>query len=115
VQGVATVEECRAALTRLTENMARNADEVRGKANLDRSMACRVTDLKIAFRGRLVGGELVDVTEGDNPDAQVALSATSDDLIALVDGKLDFLTAMLTGRVSIRANPLDLLKLRSLL
>jgi putative sterol carrier protein len=112
---VATVEECRAALGRLTDNLARNAEEVRDKANLDRTMACRVTDLKIAFRGRFVGGKLVDVAEGDDPDAQVALSAASDDLIALVDGKLDFLTAMLTGRVSIRANPMDLLKLRSLL
>ena len=112
---VATVEECRAALARLTENMARNTAEIRGKVNLDRTMACRVTDLKIAFRGRLVDGELVDVTEGDDPDAQVALSASSDDLIALVDGKLDFLTAMLTGRVSVHANPLDLLKLRNLL
>ena len=115
MQGVATVEECRAALDRLTENMARNAQEVRGKANLDRTMACRVTDLKIAFRGRLVGGQLVDVAEGDNPDAQVALSAKSDDLIALVDGKLDFLTAMLTGRVSVKASPMDLLKIRNLL
>lgn len=109
------MEECRAALARLTANLAANTDEVREKVKLDRTMACRVTDLGIAFRGRLVRGELVDVVEGDDPDAKIALSAASDDLIAMVDGELDFVKALATRRVSVRANPLDLLKLRSLL
>jgi predicted lipid carrier protein YhbT len=115
VQDVATVEECRAALARLTENLARNAEEVREKVNLDRTIACRVTDLKVAFRGRLVGGELMDVAEGDNPEAKIKLSAASDDLIAIVDGKLDFARALASRRVSVSANPFDLIKLRKLL
>jgi predicted lipid carrier protein YhbT len=112
---VATVEECRAALARLTANVAANADEVRDRVNLDRTIVCRVTDLRIAFRGRLVNGELVDVAEGDDPDAKIALSAASDDLIALVDGELDFARALATRRVSVRASPFDLLRLRKLL
>lgn len=113
--GVATVEECRAALARLTANLAENADEVREKVNLDRTMVCRVTDLEIAFRGRLVRGELVDIAEGDDPDANIKLSAASDDLIAMVDGELDFAKALATRRASVSANPFDLLKLRNLL
>lgn len=109
------MEECRAALARLTANLAANNDEVREKVKLDRTMACRVTDLGIAFRGRLVRGELVDIVEGDDPDAKIALSAASDDLIAMVDGELDFVKALASRRVSVSANPLDLLKLRSLL
>jgi predicted lipid carrier protein YhbT len=115
VQGVATLEECRAALGRLSENLARNADEVREKVNLDRTIVCRVTDLQVAFRGRLVGGELRDVAEGDNPEAKIKLSAASDDLIAMVDGNLDFAKALASRRVSVSANPFDLLKLRKLL
>jgi putative sterol carrier protein len=115
VQSVATLEECRAALARLSENLARNADEVREKVNLDRTIVCRITDLKVAFRGRLVGGELTDVAEGDNPDAKIKLSAASDDLIAMVDGKLDFARALASRRVSVSANPFDLIKLRKLL
>lgn len=115
VQGVATVEECRAALARLTANLARNADEVREKVDLDRTIVCRVTDLQIAFRGRLVGGELVDLAEGDDPNAKIKLSAASDDLIAMVDGELDFAKALATRRASVSANPFDLLKLRKLL
>ncbi|MGH3680801.1 MAG: SCP2 sterol-binding domain-containing protein [Natronosporangium sp.] len=112
---MATVEECRAALARLAANLAANTDEVRAKVKLDRTMACRVTDLGIAFRGRLLRGELVDVVEGDNPDAKITLSAASDDLIAMVDGELDFVKALASRRVSVSANPFDLLKLRSLL
>jgi len=109
------VDECRAALARLTAHLAANTEEVRGKVKLDRTMVCRVTDLGIAFRGRLAGGELVDIAEGDDPDAKIALSAASDDLIALVDGELDFVKALASRRISVSANPFDLIKLRTLL
>lgn len=112
--GVATVDDCRAALARFTAGLAANRAEIRKQLNLDRTIVCQVTDLGVAFRGRLVEGELVDVAEGDNPDAAITLSATSDDLIALVDGGLDFVTALATRRISVRASPFDLLKLRRL-
>jgi predicted lipid carrier protein YhbT len=102
-------------LKRFTANLAANADEVREKVKLDRTMVCRVTDLQIAFRGRLRGGELVDVVEGDDPAANISLSAASDDLIAMVDGELDFVRALASRRVSVSANPFDLIKLRKLL
>lgn len=112
---MASVEDCRAALARLAAALAANADEVRRKATLDRTVVCRVTDLEVAFRGRLRQGELVDVAEGDDPEARITISAASDDLIALVDGELDFARALATRKVSVRASPLDLLRLRSLL
>jgi predicted lipid carrier protein YhbT len=115
VHGVATEQECRAALDRLAANLSRNAGELRKKLDLDRRLVCRVTDLQLAFRGRLLRGELVDVAEADDPQAHITLTATSDDLIAMVDGQLDFARALATRRVSVRANPFDLLKLRKLL
>jgi len=112
---VATVDECRTALRRLVERLDAHADEVREKINLDRTIVCRVTDLGVAFHGRLTGGRLVDLAEGDDPGAKISLSTTSDDLVALVEGRLDIVRALASQRVSISANPLDLLKLRKLL
>ncbi|WP_213455307.1 alkyl sulfatase C-terminal domain-containing protein [Rhizomonospora bruguierae] len=111
---MATEEECRSALERLAANLATNADEVRGKVDLDRTLALRVTDLDTAFHGRLTDGRLVDLTDGDDPAAKIKISMTSDDLVALVDGNLDFARALGARRVSLNANPFDLLKLRKL-
>ncbi|TDB74445.1 SCP2 sterol-binding domain-containing protein [Micromonospora sp. KC723] len=111
---MASVDECRQALRDLAARLDRHA-EVRGRIDLDRTLACRVTDLDTAFHGRLVGGRLVDLGDGDDPKAKIALVATSDDLLALVAGQLDVTKAVATRRVSIKANPFDLMKLRKLL
>lgn len=111
---MASVDECRQALQDLSSRLAANA-EVREKVNLDRTLACRITDLGVAFHGRLAGGCLVDLADGDDPRAKIALSTTSDDLIALINGQLDITRALASRRISINANPFDLLKLRKLL
>lgn len=112
---MATVQECREALEQLAARLAANAADVRKRLDLDRTMVCRVTDLGVAFHGRLTGGRLVDIAEGDDPKAKVKLTTTSDDLVALVRGKLDFGRALASRRVSISASPFDLIKLRKLL
>jgi predicted lipid carrier protein YhbT len=112
---VATVEECRAALQALAARLDRHADEVRGKVDLDRPIVCRVTDLGVAFHGRLSGGRLLGLSDGEDPAAKISLSTTSDDLVALVEGQLDFARALASRRISVSANPFDLLKLRKLL
>jgi predicted lipid carrier protein YhbT len=111
---MASVDECRQALHDLATRLAANA-ETRGKLDFDRSLACRVTDLGTAFHGRLTGGLLVDIADGDDPKAKIALTSSSDDLVALVGGRLDVTKAIAARRVSISANPFDLLKLRKLL
>lgn len=112
---MASVDDCRAALARLAAALAESTDGLRAKVDLDRIIVCRVTDLDVAFRGRLRHGTLVDLREEDDPQAKIRLSAISDDLIAMVDGQLDFATALATRRVSIRASPMDLLRLGRLL
>ncbi|MDZ5447196.1 SCP2 sterol-binding domain-containing protein [Micromonospora sp. 4G57] len=111
---MASVDECRQALRELADRLDRHAD-VQDKIDLDRTLACRVTDLGTAFHGRISGGRLVDLSDGDDPNAKIALSAGSDDLIALVHGQLDITKALAARRVSIKANPFDLMKLRKLL
>jgi hypothetical protein len=112
---VASVDECRQALQELAARLDRNAETVRERVDLDRTLACRITDLDTAFHGRLTDGRLVDLTDGDDPKAKIAMSTSSDDLVALVRGELDIARAVASRRVSIKANPFDLMKLRKLL
>lgn len=112
---MASVDECRTALHELAARLDANADEVRNRVDLDRTLACRITDLNTAFHGRLTGGRLVDLADGDDPNAKIALSISSDDLLALVRGELDVARALGARRMSVNANPFDLLKLRKLL
>ena len=112
---MATVDDCRTALQRLAKRLADNAAEASQRLDFDRTLACRVTDLNVAFHGRLSGGQILGLTDGDDPSAKIKLTAASDDLVALVDGKLNVASAWANGRIKIDAGVLDLLKLRKLL
>lgn len=111
---MASVDDCRQALHDLAARLDANA-QTRGRLNFDRTLACRVSDLGVAFHARLTGGRLVDIADGDDPRAKIALTSGADDLIALVRGQLDVTKAITARRVSISANPFDLIKLRKLL
>lgn len=114
---MASVEECRAALAKLAASMS-SADEETKRNMLDRTVSCYLSDLDMTFTGRLAGGQLVDITEHAGPPtekAQIGLAMTSDDLVALTDGKLPFVSAWLSGRVKVDASFRDLLRLRSLM
>ena len=111
---MATVDECRTALEGLADKLAANA-EAQGRLDFERTLACRVPDLQTAFHARLSGGRLLDLADGDDPKAKIALTAKSDDLVALLTGKLDVTRAIASRQISVKANPIDLLKLRKLL
>jgi putative sterol carrier protein len=110
---MATLDECRQALHDLATRLAENT-EARGKLDFERTLACRFTDLEAAIHARLADGLLVDIADGDDPKAKIALTSTSDDFLALVAGRLDVTRAIASRQVSIKANPFDLLKLRKL-
>ncbi|CAM5301147.1 SCP-2 sterol transfer family protein [Streptomyces sp. MnatMP-M77] len=110
--------ECRSALTRLSDNLAAAEGDVRGAASLDRSLSCHIKDLDVTFTGRLADGRIQvrDTVEGPPREkAEIRLAMTGDDLVALVDGDLNFAKAWGSGRVRLEAGFRDLLKLRSLL
>ncbi|MER6773431.1 SCP2 sterol-binding domain-containing protein [Streptomyces bacillaris] len=115
---MATMAECRSALRRLSDNLAAADGDVRSAAALDRSLSCHIKDLDITFTGRLADGriEVRDTVEGPPREkAEIRLTMTGDDLVALVDGDLNFAKAWASGRVRLEAGLRDLLKLRSLL
>ncbi|MGY0066451.1 sterol-binding protein [Streptomyces sp. QTS137] len=115
---MATIEECRAALDKLSDSMQRAEGDVRTAAAMDRSVSCHITDLDVTFAGRLTGGriEVHDTLEGPSRErAQIRLAMRGDDLLALVDGELHFARAWGSGRVRLEAGLRDLFHLRKLL
>lgn len=115
---MATIEECRAALEKLSDNMQNAEGNVRTAAAMDRSVSCRITDLDITFVGRMTGGRIVvqDTLQGPPREkAQIRLTMAGDDLVALVNGELNFAKAWGSGRVKFEAGLRDLLSLRKLL
>jgi putative sterol carrier protein len=116
---VASVEQCRAVLETLADRLHEADSGLRERRDLDRTLALQVRDLDVVFTGRLHEGQLTDIEQlpaGTGPNgAQVVLSVTSDDLLALTDGKLNFPVAWATGRVRVDASVMDILRLRTLL
>jgi hypothetical protein len=112
---VATIEQCIQALSGVLGDLTANP----AAQGLDRSLSCRLTDLHQVVEGRLHGGEITDLhaVPEDPPPARadIRLTMSSDDLLALTGGELEFAKAWATGRVRLEASIRDMLKLRTLL
>lgn len=115
---MASVEECEGALHRLAATL-RGPGAARTRRRIgDRTVSCRLTDLGVTFVGELRDGGLHGISRTGDAGASAArirLTMTSDDLLALTDGTLDLLSAWTSGRVTIRAGVIDLIRLRALL
>ena len=116
---MATLEQCEQAVAALVERLAEIDPDVRRKYAVERTVACRVPDLDVVFLARFDDeGTISDLkiaAAAPKGNAQVKLSASSDDLIALIEGRMGVPTAWATGKLKIDASMLDLLKLRALL
>jgi hypothetical protein len=112
---VATMNQCIKALQGILGDLAANP----AAEGLDRSLSCRLTDLDEVVVGRLGSGAVRDLHVLPHgpavPKADIRFTMTSDDLIALTDGRLSFGPAWATGRVKLEAGLRDLLRLRKLL
>ncbi|MPQ99762.1 sterol-binding protein [Modestobacter sp. I12A-02628] len=112
---MATLEQCMTALDGFVSSLAAKP----AAAGLDRRVSCRLTDLGHVLQGRLAHGVAEDVEAvPDGPDvprADIRLTMTSDDLVAMTNGELAFAPAWASGRVKLEAGMRDMLKLRSLL
>jgi predicted lipid carrier protein YhbT len=115
---MATIEECRAALEKLSDNMRNAEGDAATAASMDRSVSCRITDLDVTFVGRMTGGRIVvhDTLHGPPKEkAEIRLTMSGEDLVALVNGELNFAKAWGSGRVKLEAGLRDLFQLRKLL
>lgn len=108
---MATLQECREALTELTKDIAESGTDL----DFDRSLTATITDLDVVLRGRIQDGGFHDIEQTTDPAADVKLTLTSDDLVQMCRGDLNALKAMATGKLKIQASMGDLMKLRKLL
>lgn len=112
---MATMDQCLTALRSILGDLASHP----AAAGLDRSLSCRLTDLDEVVMGRLSGGSVRDLhvlPHGPEvPRADIRLTMTSDDLVALTEGHVHFGAAWASGRVKLEAGLRDLLRLRKLL
>lgn len=112
---MATIDEVWTTIHALVARLDALEPEVRARYVVERTLSCRVYDLDLVFVARLSEDGLRDVHTEAADRAQVRLSCSSDDLIALAEGRLAIPTAFATGRLRVQAGPMDLLKLRQLL
>ena len=81
----------------------------------NRTILVLLPDLKTAYRVELKGGKLRGLRKASTTDATDArITAKSDDMVALIDGRLGVAYAFLTGKVKIDAPASDLMMLRKL-
>jgi hypothetical protein len=112
---MADAEDCEQALQNLAAKLSADGSGLPHAKGLNRTLSVRVPDLDITWTARLVDGVLTDLGRGGQQQAQIRLTASSDDLVAVTRGELAFSSAWAAGRVRISASPFDLLRLRSLL
>jgi predicted lipid carrier protein YhbT len=114
---MATAEECRLALERLTGQIQEMDPADRAAYLVDRVISCTVSDLGITFMTRLGpdGASPVTVANGSDGPAQVRFTTKSDDLLALAEDPGSIGRAWLTGRLKVQASIFDLLRLRKVL
>ncbi|MBE7186776.1 alkyl sulfatase C-terminal domain-containing protein [Jatrophihabitans endophyticus] len=110
---MATAAECEQALQQLAARLAEKDASSRARG-FDRTLSCTVTDLGVAYAGTLRDGLLENIATTAKPgSAQVRLELTGDDLVAMVDGRLNLASAWAAGRIKVHAGVLDMIKLRS--
>ena len=112
---MASLAQVDQALHGLVARFAQVDAETRRKHVVDRTVSCSVDDLAVVYTARLTDAGLTAVTTTPCEPAQVRLRVGSDDLVALVEGRLTVPAAWASGRLRVEASVLDLLKLRALL
>jgi hypothetical protein len=113
---MATAEECRVALEKLTSRIADMDAEDRARHLVDRTLSLRVPDLGVMFLTRLGPGGAEPVRQVDpGTPAQVRFTADSDVVVAISADPGSFMRAWLSGKLKVQGSVFDLLQLRKLM
>jgi hypothetical protein len=113
---MATAEECRVALEKLTGRIGDMNAEDRARHLVDRTMSLRVPDLGVMFLTRLGPHGAEPVRQVDpGTSAQIRFTADSDTVVAVSDDPGSFMRAWLSGKLKVQGSVFDLLHLRKLM
>lgn len=105
---------------KLRELIGRLDDTDEGVAALADAMPERrtieviVPDLDSSFWTELRGGRMGSLHRGQPDEADIRITAESDELVDMVDGKRSLFSSYLGGRVKIEASFADIMRLRRL-
>jgi hypothetical protein len=111
-----TPQECQEALQKLAGRLAELKPEERQEYFGDRTMSVTVPDLGITFVTVLgAGDDPVRIAAPGEPPADMRLTASSDDVLALTAQPMNVARAWMTGKVKIEASMKDLFRLRRLM
>lgn len=113
---MATEAEVLDILQRLVDRLEQLDPAYRTMLPSRRTIEAECPDLNLVYHATWARGEVTALSPGpapERPDIHVALD--SDDLVAIVDGQLDFGRAYSQDRVRIRAGMTDLIRLRAVM
>jgi DNA-binding transcriptional LysR family regulator len=116
------VATARTVEKKITELIARLDDAPEeARANLTRALSSprvieiTVPDLGATYWTELADGRFGELHEGDAPDPDIRVTASSDELVDMIDGNKSLFSSYLAGHIKIQASLSDLLSLRKLL
>jgi putative sterol carrier protein len=111
-----SAEECRVALQKLAGRLSELSPDERNQYFGNRSMSVTVPDLGVTYVTTLGCGDdpVRDAAPGE-PPADIRLTASSDEVIALAQQPMNLARAWMTGKIKIEASMRDLFRLRRLL
>lgn len=114
---MASMSEVGEALERLMARLDGNEANVRSAIPGHKVLRCRVPDVDTSWYSVIDDGHVSPPSEQPPADGQVdvTLQVNSDDLIDLVEERISFLSAFLSGKVRVDASFTDLLRMRNLL
>lgn len=113
---MATKADIDSALEDLVAKVGRAEGSARDSLDdTDRTLSLRIPDLESDYWTRLRQGRMEQLRHGVAEDADIRIRVGSDDLLALLGGRLNLTYAFLTGKIRVDASPADLLRIRSLL
>jgi hypothetical protein len=111
-----SADECRAALQKLAGRLSELSPQERDQYFANRTMSVTIPDLDVTYVTRLGAGDdpVRDVAPGD-PPADIRLTASSDEVLALAQQPMNIARAWMTRKIKIEASMKDLIRLRRLL
>ena len=114
---MASAEECREALQKLTGRLAEMNPGDRASYFGNKSISAEVTDLGVTFVTRFTadGAEPVVEAKPGDPPADIRLTAKSDDVLHLAESPANIARMWVQGKVGVKASIRDLMALRKLL
>lgn len=102
-------------IRRLDQAPQQAQDNLARALSTPRVIEITVTDLDARYWTQLADARFDELHAGSARDPHIRVSASSDDLVAMIDGNKSLFSSYLAGHVKIQASLSDLLSLRKLL